>query len=91
MYQLDASQILKNLEKSYINNFRIPEIYTDLYNTTTQNISDRIANSANLVNNILLGNIEMFNKSVEITQTFYKDSIQNYFNYVRNIEKFFNL
>jgi len=71
MYQLDASQILKNLEKTYINNFRIPEIYTDQYNTTTPNISDRIANSANLVNNILLGNIEMFNKSVGITQKFY--------------------
>lgn len=90
IYQSGYSQVLNNLYKTYWNNFMIPERYGDVYNKFNKNISDSITTSTKIVNDIVIGNVEIINRSIEVTQKFYNDSIQNYFNYVRKIEKSYN-
>jgi hypothetical protein len=68
----------------------IPERYGDVYNKFNKNVSDSITNSTKIINDIVIGNVEIINRSIEVTQKFYNDSIQNYFNYVRKIEKSYN-
>ena len=68
----------------------IPERYGDVYNKFNKNISDSIATSTKIINDIVIGNVEIINRSIEVTQKFYNDSIHNYFNYVRKIEKSYN-
>jgi len=68
----------------------IPERYGDVYNKFNKNISDSITNSTKIINEIVIGNVEIINRSIEVTQKFCNDSIQNYFNYVRKIEKSYN-
>ena len=36
---------------------------------------------------IALASTETFNKSIEIAQKYYSESVQNYFNFVNKIEK----
>jgi hypothetical protein len=64
-----------------------PKQYTDIYNKTNQNITDQTINCAKRVNEFVLTYIESFNKSIEITQKFYNDSVQNYLNFVNKIGK----
>src|SRR5215208_6483167 len=93
-YQPEFSRFLDdtyNKSKSYWNNFRFPERYADVYNKTTQNITDHSINCTQRVNNFALTSTEAFNKSIEITQKYYNDSVQNYFNFVNKIGKsYFN-
>jgi hypothetical protein len=63
-----------------------PERYADVYNKTSQNITDNTIN-ANRINDLVLGSTETFNKSTEIAQKYYNESVQNYFNFVNKIEK----
>ena len=42
----------------------------------------------NKINDAVLSSTETFNKSIEIAQKYYNDSIQNYFNFLKKIEKF---
>ena len=80
-YQSVFSKFLDNIynNKSYWNNFIYPQRYTDVYNNNNQNITDNTVNTTRIMNDFVLGYIETFNKSVEIAQKYYNNSVQNYF------------
>jgi hypothetical protein len=63
-----------------------PERYGDVYNKTSQNITDNTINANRRIKDIVLGSTETFNKSVEIAQKYYNESVQKYFNFVNKIE-----
>ena len=71
--------------KSNWNNFIFPESYADVYNKTNQNITDHTINCTQRVNYFVLTSTETFNKSIEIAQKYYNESVQNYFNFVNKI------
>ena len=71
-------------------NFNIPQRYSETYNTLNKNIQDYTVNSTNFVNELIASGIENFNKSIELTQRYYNDIVQNNFNYARKIEKSYN-
>ncbi len=73
--------------KSYRNNSTSPQRYEDIYNKTNQTITDNTINATNRINDVVLGSSETFNKSIEIAQKYYNDSIQNYFNFLKKIER----
>ncbi|MGZ5485699.1 MAG: hypothetical protein ACXWFB_07305, partial [Nitrososphaeraceae archaeon] len=86
-YQSVISRFLDVTSKSYRNNSSSPQGYGDLYNKTNQTITDNTINSTNKINDVVLGSTETFNKSIEIAQKYYNDSIQNYFNFLKKIER----
>ena len=86
-YQSAISRFLDVTSKSYRNNSTSPQKYSDIYNKTNQTIKDNTINATNKINDAVLGSTETFNKSIEIAQKYYNDSIQNYFNFLKKIEK----
>jgi hypothetical protein len=79
------------LDKSYWNNFIYPERYTDIYNKTNQNITDKTVNATRRLNEFVLTSTETFNKSIEIAEKYYNESVQNTFNKSIEIaEKYYN-
>jgi hypothetical protein len=84
-YQSIFSQFLDNVSKSYWNNLGFPERYADTYNKNNQNVTDNTINCTRRLNEFVLGSIESFNKSIEIAQKYYNESVQNYFNFVNKI------
>lgn len=89
-YQSSYAQLLDNTYKSYWENFNIPERYSETYNTLNRNIQDGTVNVTNYINEIAIGGVEHFSKSVEITQRYYNDIVQNNFNYAKKIERSYN-
>src|SRR6185436_12120891 len=81
-YQSAFSRFLNDTSKSYWNNYMYPERYADVYNKTSQNITDSTINANRRINDLVLGSTETFNKSIEIAQKYYNESVQNYFNFV---------
>ena len=55
-----------------------PERYSDVYNKTSQNITDNTINVNRRIKDLVLGS-ETFNKSIEIAQKYYNESVQKYF------------
>ena len=88
-YQSAYAQFFDNINKAW-KNFNIPQRYSETYNTLNKNIQDYTVNSKNFVNELIAGGIENFNKSIELTQRYYSDIVQNNFNYARRIEKSYN-
>ena len=89
-YQPAFSKFLDDIytkTKSNLNNFRLPERHDDVYNKTNQNITDHNINCTQRVNDFVLTYTETFNKSIEIAQKYYNESIQNYFNFINKIER----
>ena len=86
-YQSAFSRFLNDTSKSYWNNYMYPERYADVYNKTSQNITDNTINANRRINDLVLGSTETFNKSIEIAQKYYNESVQNYFNFVNKIAK----
>jgi hypothetical protein len=86
-YQSVISRFLGDASKSYNNNPISPQAYTDLYNKTNQTITENTINATNRLNDTVLGSTETFNKSIEIAQKYYNDSIQNFFNFLKKIER----
>jgi hypothetical protein len=66
-----------------------PARYTDIYNKSNQNVSNNTIN-ATRINDFMLGYVETFNKSIEIAQKYYNDSVQYYFNFINNVERQYN-
>jgi hypothetical protein len=52
-----------------------PEKYAALYNKTSQNITDNTINANRRINDLVLGSTETFNKSIEIAQKYYNESV----------------
>jgi hypothetical protein len=88
-YQSSYAQFLDNINKSW-KNFNIPYRYSETQNTIDKNIQDYTTNSTNFVNELVTRSIENFNRSIEFTQRYYNDIVQNSFNYARRIERSYN-
>ena len=87
-YQSAYAQFWNNINNnSYWENFNIPQRYSETYNTLNKNIQNYTINTTNSINEIIVGGIENFNKSIELTQRYYNDIMQNNFNYARKIER----
>ena len=85
-YQPILSKFLDNIfDNSHWNKFIVPEIYTDVYHKTNQNVTDNTVNATRRLNDFALTSTETFNKSMEIAQKYYNESVQNYFNFVNKI------
>ena len=85
-YQSSYVQFLDNIYKSW-ENFKIPERYSETYDTLNKNVQEYTVNATNFVNEIVVGGIENFNRTIELSQRYYNDIVQNNFNYARKIER----
>jgi ABC-type transporter Mla subunit MlaD len=85
-YQSSYAQFLDNIYKSW-ENFKIPERYSETYDTLNKNVQEYTVNATNFVNEIVVGGIENFNRTIELSQRYYNDIVQNNFNYARKIER----
>ena len=81
---------INNTNNSYWKNFSIPERYSETYETLNKNIQNYTTNATNSINEITVGGIENLNKSIELTQRYYNDIVQNNFNYAYKIERSYN-
>ena len=84
-FQSAFSRFLDNASKSYWNNFQYPQQYTDVYKNTNQIITENTINCTQRINDFALASIESFNKTIEIAQKYYNESVQNYLNFVNKI------
>ena len=84
-YQSVISRFLGDASESYTTTS--PQRYADIYNKTNQTIKENTINATNRINDAVLGSTETFNKSIEIAQKYYNDSIQNFFNFLKKIER----
>ena len=90
-YQSSYAQFWDNIKNnSYWKNFNIRQRYSETSDTVNKNIENYTVNATNFVNEIAVGGIENFNKSIELTQRYYNDIVQNNFNYAQKIERSFN-
>jgi hypothetical protein len=89
-YQSSYAQFFDNINNSYWKNFNTPQRYSDTYNTLNNNVQNYTVNATNFINEIAVGSIENFNKSIELAQRYYNDIVQNNFNYAQKIERSYN-
>jgi len=52
-------------------------------------MTDHTVNCTQRLNDFVMASTETFNKSIEIAQKYYNDSVQNYFNYVNKIGRLY--
>ena len=64
--------------------------YSEIYNKNNQNVIDNTINATRKSHELILASTETFNKSIEIAQKYYNDSVRNYFNFVNNIGKYYS-
>ncbi len=86
-YQSLIFKFLGDTSKSFGKNATSPKRYADIYNKANQTITDTTIETTNKINDVVLGSTETFNKSIEIAQKYYNDSIQNFFNFLKKIER----
>ena len=86
-FQSVFSKFIDETSKSYWNNYLYPQRYTDAYNKTNQNVTNKTINATRRTNDVVLASAETFNKSIEIVQKCYNEAAQNYLNFVNKIEK----
>jgi hypothetical protein len=67
--------------------FKIPERYSETYDTLNKNVQEYTVNAINFVNKLVVGGIKNFNRTIELSQSYYHDLMQNNFNYARKIER----
>jgi ABC-type transporter Mla subunit MlaD len=93
-YQSSYNQFFDNINNnnndSYWKNFNIPERYSEVYSTVNKNIQNYTINATNIINEIITGGIENFNKATELTQRYYNDIVKNNLNYTQKIERSYN-
>ena len=90
-YQSSYTQFWDNINNnSYWKNFNIPQRYSETSDTLNKNIQNYTINATNFINEIAVSGIENFNKSIELTQRYYNDIVQNNFNYAQKIERSYN-
>jgi ribosomal protein L9 len=86
-FQSVFSKFIDDNSKSYWNNFLYPQRYTAVYTKTNQNVTENTVNTNRRISDVVLASTETFNKSIEIAQKYYSESVQNYFNFVNKIAK----
>ena len=65
---------------------KVPQRYSEAYNKNNQNAIDNTINATRKSHELILASTESFNKSIEISQEYYNDSVKNYFNFVNRLE-----
>jgi hypothetical protein len=58
-----------------------------LYNKINQNMIDNTINNTRTIHEFLVEYIDIFNKSIELGQEYYRDGIKNYFKFGNKIER----
>ncbi|HJT83798.1 MAG TPA: hypothetical protein VJ697_04900 [Nitrososphaeraceae archaeon] len=87
-FQSTFSKFLNNTSKSYWNYFQYPQRDIDTYRNSIQTIWDNAINYKQRVHDdAALIYAENFTKSIEIAQRYYNNSVQNYFDFLRKIER----
>jgi ribosomal protein L9 len=86
-FQSVFSKFIDETYKSYWNNFLYPQGYIYTVNKSNQNVTDNTVNATKRISDIVLAYTETFNKSIEIAQKYYSESVQNYFNFVTKTAK----
>ena len=81
---------INNTNNSYWKNFNIPQRYSETSDTLNKNLQNYTINATNFINEIAVSGIENFNKSIELTQRYYNDIVQNNVNYVQKIQRSYN-
>ena len=81
---------IQHQNNAYWTNFNIPQRYSETSDTLNKNIQNYTINATNFINEIAVSGIENFNKSIELTQRYYNDIVQNNFNYAQKIERSYN-
>ncbi len=91
-YQSSYAQFWDNIKNnnSYWKNFNIPQRYSETYKTLNKKIQDYTVNATKFINEMAVGGIENFNKSIELTQRYYNNIVQNNVNYAQKIERSYN-
>jgi hypothetical protein len=90
-YQSSYAQFWNNINNnSYWKNFNIPQRYSETSDILNKNIQNYTINTTNFINEIAVSGIENFNKSIELTQRYYNDIMQNNFNYAQKIQRSYN-
>jgi len=88
-YQSVFSKFLDNIHnnKSYWSKFIYPQGYANVYSNNNQNIAENTINAKRRINVCVLEYTETVNKSMEIAQKYYNDSVQNFFSFVNEVQK----
>jgi hypothetical protein len=88
-YQSIFSKFVDNIynNKFCCNKFIYPQGYTDVYSNNNQNITQNTINATRRINDCVFGYTETVNKSMEIAQKYYNDSVQNLFSFVNEVQK----
>ena len=84
-YQSAFSKFINNTSddnKSY--NVAVLE-QIKVFNKINQNVIDNAINNTRTIHELLTEYIEIFNKSLELGQEYYRDGIKNYFNFGKKI------
>jgi hypothetical protein len=89
-YQPIFSKFIDDTSKSYWNNFIIGERYTGAYKMNDNKETDTRKDVTRTINDYMLKYTDTFNKSLELFQKYYNESIQNYFNIINTSGKSYN-
>ncbi len=89
-YNTAFTRFIDDSTKSYWNNFLIPQRYTEIFNKNNQNVIDNTISATRKSHELILASTETLNKSIEIAQKYYNESIQNYFNFISKIGRSFD-
>ena len=68
----------------------LPQRYTDIFNKNNQSIIDNAINATRKSHTFILVSTETLNESIELSQNYHNESIQNYFNFINKLGRSFN-
>ena len=88
-YQSAYAQFWDNI-KIIIHTGKISIYHKDILKhtkTLNKKIQDYTVNATNFINEMAVGGIENFNKSIDLTQRYYNNIVQNNVNYAQKIER----
>lgn len=80
-YKSSFSNFKERFNKYYWNSFMMPEKYLSTCIKINQSFIDNTINNTRAINEFILEYTEIFNKSIEITQKYYRNNIHNYFSF----------
>lgn len=87
LYESTFSKIANNISNDYWKNFIVPGRYSNVYNETNKRISDTSINTGKIINEIAVEYSEFFNKTMEIGQKYYNESVKSYLDFINKIER----
>ena len=80
-YSIYSNRLNKIFERN-MNNLISMESYSKRYSKINRNIIDNQTNTARIIDDIVVRNMDTFIKSIELVHKFYFDVLQSYYNYI---------